>query len=216
MSESSLAVEPTTEVPPLERFGADFLRLILHRQRVTESIDRVLGDTLQLGPIGAGPGRRIASITATGTFSPSYGHPLEDGTPGYRVFVPLAVTFDLRLPVDQMRFQADVVLPLGVRMGLEDPLTVVWDIEPPTEDEVRIEVRADNRRSTVLQKLAGIDDELRKFIIRFVARELQKPHVVKARRIELVQLIDQAWPIIAAQFLPNSAEDRLGAPPPLD
>lgn len=215
MPEPSVALESTADVPPLERFGPDFLRLILHRDRVTQSIDRVLGDTLTLGPIGAGPGRKIASITANGTYSPSYGHPLEDGTPGYRVFVPLAVTFDLSLPVDQMRFQADVVLPLGVRMRLEDPLTVAWDIEPPAEAEVRIEVRADNRRSTMVQKIAGIDGELRRFIVRFVARELTKPHVVKARRIELLPLIDAAWPVIAEQFLPNSPEDRLGPPSPV-
>ncbi len=219
MSESSVALKPTAVessagVTPLERFGPDFLRLILHRDRVTQSIDRVLGDTLKLGPIGAGPGRKIASITANGTFSPSYGHALEDGTTGYRVFVPLAVTFDLSLPVDQMRFQADVVLPLEIRMSLEDPLTIIWDIETPAEDEVRIEVRADNRRSTMVQKIAGIDGELRRFIVRFVARELTKPHVVKARRIELLPLIDAAWPVIAEQFLPNSPEDRLGPPAP--
>lgn len=201
---------------PLNRFGEDFLRLVLHRQRVTDSIDRVLGETFELGPIGAGPGRKVASITARGRYRPSYGHELEGGSGGYRVFVPLAVDFDLRLPVDQMHFAADVVLPLGVHMRLEDPLTIIWDIEPPTEDDVQIEVRADNRRAGLLQRLAGIDDELRRFVVRFVARELGKPHVVRARRIELVPLIDAAWPVIAAQFLPNSPEDRLGPPPPLD
>ena len=69
-------------------------------------------------------------------------------------------------------------------------------------------VVSDSRRATVLQKLTGLDGELRRFIVRFVDRELEKPHVRKAMRIDLVTLIDNAWPHIAAQFMPNGPEDR--------
>lgn len=196
-----------------EHFGDDFIRLILHRERVLRSIDRVLGETFQLGPMGAGPGRRMAKVTASGTFGASTGEELRDGH-GYRVLVPVDVLFDLDLGVDQMRFHADVVIPLVIRMELEDPLTILWRITPPTEDEVTISVDTENRRSALVQRVAGIDDELRRFIIRFIARELEKPHVVRATRIELVPLIDGAWPVIAAQFLPNGPEDRAGPPEP--
>ena len=47
---------------PDEHFGQSFMRLVLHQDRVLASIDRVLGETLQLGPIGAGPGRVFARI----------------------------------------------------------------------------------------------------------------------------------------------------------
>ncbi len=207
---SPVPVSPTpTAALDYHRFGHDFVRLILHKQRVTESIDRVLGETFALGPIGAGPGRKVAKATATGTFSASYGHALEDGQFGYKVFVPIAVTFDLDLRVDSMRFEADVVIPLTVLIRLEEPVTIIWDIVPPTESEVRLEVRSSTLRSALLQKAAGLEGELRRFILRFVARELEKPHVQKARRIPLVPLIDAAWPVIAAQFLPNSPEDRI-------
>lgn len=196
----------------LEHFGDDFLRLILHRERVLRSVDRVLGERFQLGPIGAGPGRRLAKVTAAGTYRPSTGSPLEDGH-GYRVVVPVDVLFDLDLGVDQMRFHAEVEIPLVIRMELEDPLTILWLITPPTEEEVTIRVATDNRRSALVQRVAGIDGELRRFIVRFIARELEKPHVRRATRIELMPLIDAAWPVIAAQFLPNGPEDR-GQPGP--
>ena len=57
-----------------------------------------------------------------------------------------------------------------------------------------------------------MDGELRRFILRFVARELEKPHVQKARRIPLVPLIAAAWPIIADQFLPTSSSTGRAAP----
>ena len=70
-------------------------------------------------------------------------------------------------------------------------------------DDVAIDVQSDNRRAAVLQKLTGLDGELRRFIVRFVERELDKPHVLKAMRIDLVTLIDNAWEHIASQFLPE-------------
>ncbi|MDT0202536.1 hypothetical protein [Nocardioides sp. AE5] len=199
---------PPAVFPGFERFGSDFIRLVLPRERVFASIDRILGETFHLGPIGAGPGRKLARITASGTFGKTYGDELPGDLPGFRFILPVAVTFDLDMQVDHARFLADVQLPLELTMELEDPLIINWVIHPPTEDEVVLSVSADSRRSALLQKVAGIDGELRRFILRFVARELEKPHVRKAMRIDLPSLIDNAWPALAAQFLPNSPEDR--------
>jgi hypothetical protein len=107
-----------------------------------------------------------------------------------------------------MRFDAQVLLPLRLTMELVEPLTILWHIAPPDPDDVTIEVHSDNRRAAVLQRLTGLDGELRRFIVRFVDRELEKPHVRKAMRIDLVTLIDNAWEHIAAQLMPNRPEDR--------
>lgn len=201
---------PDTPRLPDEHFGASFMRLILHKDRVLESIERVLGEELSLGPIGAGPGRVLAKITARGRFGKTYGEVIPDpATVGYKVFLPVSVTFDLDLRVDSLTFDADVLLPLTIRMYVEEPLTIVWDITVPNEDEVEMTVQTDKRRSAALQKVAGIEGELRRFILKFVARELDKPHVRRATRIDLVSVIDGAWDSIASQFLPNSPEDRV-------
>jgi hypothetical protein len=190
-----------------DEFGVRFMNLVLHRDRVMESINRVLGEDFQLGPIGAGPGRKVAKVTASGTFGTAYGEALPDVV-GYQVNLPVQVTFHLDLGVDTMRFDADVVLPLRLTMDLVEPLTVLWHITPPRPDDVAIDVQSDNRRAAVLQKLTGLDGELRRFIVRFVERELEKPHVRKAMRIDLVTVIDNAWEHLAAQFLPSGPGDR--------
>jgi hypothetical protein len=107
-----------------------------------------------------------------------------------------------------MRFDAQVLLPLRLTMELVEPLTILWHIAPPHPDDVEIDVQSDNRRAAMLQKLTGLDGELRRFIVRFVDRELEKPHVRKAMRIDLVTLIDNAWEHIATQIMPNGPEDR--------
>ena len=191
-----------------DEFGMRFMNLVLHRDRVMESINRVLGPDFRLGPIGAGPGRKVAKVTASGTFEPAYGEALADVV-GYEVNLPVHVSFHLDLGVDMLRFDADVLLPLRLTMELVEPLTILWHITPPHPDDVEMTVLSDSRRATVLQKLTGLDGELRRFIVRFVDKELDKPHVRKAMRIDLVTLIDNAWPHIAAQFMPNGPEDRV-------
>ncbi|HET6165428.1 MAG TPA: hypothetical protein VFE07_01260, partial [Marmoricola sp.] len=161
----------------------------------------------RLGPIGAGPGRKVAKVTAVGTFGKAYGEALPDVV-GYRVNLPVSVAFDLDLGVDMLRFNSEVLLPLRLTMELVEPLTILWHITPPHPDDVVMTVESDTRRATVLQKLTGLDGELRRFIVRFVDRELEKPHVRKAMRIDLVTLIDNAWPHIAEQFMPNGPADR--------
>lgn len=208
-----LAVDPAAPVvagpQPLgyDEFGMRFMNLVLHRDRVMQSVNRVLGEKFQLGPIGAGPGRKVAKVTASGAFGTAFGEALHDVV-GYEVNLPVDVTFHLDLGVDVMRFDAQVVLPLRLTMELVEPLTILWHITPPGPDDVTIDVQSDNRRAAVLQKLTGLDGELRRFIVRFVERELEKPHVRKAMRIDLVTVIDNAWEHIAAQLMPNGPEDR--------
>lgn len=190
-----------------DEFGMRFMNLVLHRDRVMESINRVLGEEFRLGPIGAGPGRKVAKVTAAGTFGKAYGEALPDVV-GYQVNLPVHVSFHLDLGVDMLRFDADVLLPLRLTMELVEPLTILWHITPPSPDDVEMTVASETRRATVLQKLTGLDGELRRFIVRFVDRELEKPHVRKAMRIDLVTVIDNAWEHLAAQFMPSRPEDR--------
>jgi hypothetical protein len=198
---------PTDRQLGYDEFGMRFMNLVLHRERVMESINRVLGPDFQLGPIGAGPGRKVAKVTATGAFGTAYGEALDDAL-GYEVNLPVDVTFDLDLGVDMHRFNAGVVLPLRLTMELVEPLVILWHITPPDPDDVVMTIASDSRRATVLQKLTGLDGELRRFIVRFVDRELDKPHVRKAMRIDLPTLIDNAWEHLAEQFMPNGPEDR--------
>ncbi|RYE75493.1 MAG: hypothetical protein EOO74_09955 [Myxococcales bacterium] len=190
-------------------FGENFIRQVLHLDRVLESIDRLLGESFELGPIGAGPGRKLARLTAHGRYRPTYGEALPGPDVGYLVNLPVDVDFELAIPLDRHRFQAQVVVPLRITLRLVEPMTIVWDIEPPAAEAVQLTLTNEARRSAMLQKLAGIEDELRAFLTRFVDRELAKPYVQKARHIPVVTLIDNAWEPLARQFLPSSPEDRL-------
>jgi hypothetical protein len=182
-------------------FGRQFFSTVLHERRIEDSLAAVLGDRISLGPIGAGPGRVLAKVTADGTI----GRPVAEAVPGdfvsFRVLLPVKVDFDLDIAVDVHRFRVDLVVPLHLTARAAAPLTIAWDIVTPHEDELEVEVRVDRRSTAVLRKVANIDVELRRFMLRYVARELEKEHVQRATRIRLDEVIDAAWPAISAQFL---------------
>jgi len=188
------------------QFGANFIRMVLHEQRILESINRLLGEKIELGPMGAGPGRVFAKARATGWFQETYGNAVDDELLKYRVYLPIDVDFELDLAVDVHQFRAQVLLPLTLTVRVEQPLMIVWDITPPQEDEVTIRVETEKRRSALLQRISGLDAELRRFLIRVIEKELQKPHIHRATHIDMAALIDKAWPVLADQFLP-AADD---------
>jgi hypothetical protein len=191
-----------------EQFGINFIRMVLHEQRILESINRLLGEKIELGPMGAGPGRVFAKARATGWFQDTYGRAVVDEDLVYRVFLPIDVDFEIDLSVDVHQFKAKVLLPLTLRVRVEHPMTIIWEITPPQEEEVTITVETGKRRSAVLQRISGLDAELRRFLIRVIEKELDKPHVRKATRIDMLALIDTAWPVIADQFLPPEPDQK--------
>ena len=45
----------------------------------------------------------------------------------------------------------------------------------------------------MLQRLVGLEGELKRFVAKYVARELEKPHVQRARLIDVSKVIESAW-----------------------
>jgi hypothetical protein len=194
-------------VPAYERFGNEFIRRVLHKDRILWTIDRLLGDRIELGPIGAGPGRTF-TVSVVGRFQPTKGEEIPGELLTYRVHLPIHVVFDLDLKMDKHRFNADVVVPLTLTVHADPPLLLRWEIDLPEEDDVHLSLSAETRRGSVLQKVAGIESELRRFLLRVVRTELDKPYVRRATNIDMERLLEQTWPEIATTFLPAGPEDR--------
>lgn len=206
------SVEPVDVAPgrPIsyEEFGAAYVRRVLHKDRVLTMVNEVLGPELVLGPIGAGPGRSFASVSVVASFRPTKGEEVPGDLLTYRVFLPMAIVFDLDMKIDRHRFNADVVLPLLMRIHTEAPLRIRIDIELPAEDEIVLTLQTPTRRGAVLQKLTGLEGELRRFLLKVVRTELAKDYVAKATHLDMERLIDTTWGALSANFLPRAPEDR--------
>jgi hypothetical protein len=170
-------------------FGVRFFEHAVTAGRILAAMSAVIGDQIDLGPIGAGPGR-VAKVTATGRV----------GTPSavrtgldpvtFRLLIPVDLALGVRLGGRTHRFRADVTVRLRLTARAAEPLAVVIDIEPPTADDVLVTVNAEGLRAAVLQYVAGVDQELRRFVARYVAGEITKPAVQRATVIDVAARLD--------------------------
>jgi hypothetical protein len=58
----------------------------------------------------------------------------------------------------------------------------------------------------VLTKVADVEGEVRRFVSRYVAGEVEKPHVRAARTIDVAASVDAAWARIAPTSPSPTAE----------
>ena len=93
-------------------------------------------------------------------------------------------------------------------------MTLVWTITPPSRDDVILNISTETRRAAMLLKVANLDDELRAFVVRIAEKEMQKPHVLRATRIDLSEVVDGVWPMVAEQCCPTVRTRSASKPPP--
>jgi hypothetical protein len=179
-----------------EEFGQRFFERAVTLERILGGVGTLAGQPINVGPMGVGPGR-IAKVTATGAIGQAEATPLPGETISYRVVLPVQLTFDLNLQVDNHRFHADLEVPLVLSAHAAEPLSVVIDVTPPRPDEVGIEFRSEGLRAGLINRVADVEGELRRFVARYVSREINKPHVMKARVIDVAGAMDGAWARLA-------------------
>lgn len=173
-------------------FGAQFFRLAVTAERVEAGLARLAGDPIAFGPIGAGPGK-MAQVKARGTVGAGTATPVESDEVRFRLAIPVELELRIDLGVDVHKFDVDLVVGLDLHAHAEPPLRVVVDVAPPGGEDVEVHLSSKALRSTMLQRVAGIDREIARFVARYVAKEIDKPEVKAARDIDVAARIDAGW-----------------------
>lgn len=170
-------------------FGARFFERAVTEARIAGALGGLAGDKVEFGPIEAGPGK-IARVRAVGEVGTASARRVQGAEVAFRLSIPVALDLDIDLVVDQYKFRAAVTVGLTLTARAAEPLRIVLDAEPPTERDVTVAIEAEGLRATLLQRAAGIDREVARFVAKYVARELEKPHIVAARDIDVAARID--------------------------
>lgn len=172
-------------------WGEEFFRRAVSAERVLAGINVLAGQPVDVGPLGVGPGR-VVKVTARGSIGTASGERVAHEPVTFRVRLPVALTFTLDLGVDRHRFTADLTVPLLVRAHARSDLVIELEIEPPHAHQVVCRLEAQGLRASVTKHAANVEGELRRFVARYVARELTKPYVSGARVIDVSAAIDAA------------------------
>jgi hypothetical protein len=181
-------------------WGMRFFETAVTEERVLAGVNAMAGQQIDVGPFGVGPGR-VAKVTATGEIGTATGQRTSTNPVHFDVRLPVTLEFKLDLGVDVHRFNAEVEVPLRMTARARGDLAIVIDIDPPTTEDVVVALKAKGLRATLTQYAANVDGELRRFIAKYVSRELEKPKIAAARVIDIRAAIDRG----ARSVVPNGS-----------
>jgi len=173
-------------------FGARFFEHAVTEARIVDALGSLAGDRIEFGPIGAGPGR-LAQVRAVGEVGRPSARRLPGDEVAFRLSIPVALDLHIDLLVDQHKFRAAVTVGLTLTARAAEPLRIVIDVDAPTWRDVTVATEAEGLRGAVLQRVAGLDREIGRFVAQFVGREIDKPHIRAARDIDIAARIEGSW-----------------------
>lgn len=185
--------EPPGAAPRIDyaTWGETFFARAVTLERVLAGVNVLGGRPIELGPLGVGPGR-LAKVHATGTIGTATGERVAGSPIRFDVTLPVGLTFVLDLTMDKQRFDAEVEVPLRLTAHARADLSIAIDVTPPRADQVVVRLKAQGLRATLVGAAADVEGELRRFIARYVTREVEKPHIAAARVIDVAAAIDRA------------------------
>ncbi len=101
------------------------------------------------------------------------------------------MVIDLR--IDKPKFMVFGEIALSATARVAEPLLLILDVQKPRPSDISIHVTSKSLRGELLRILAGVDAEVRRFIAAHMAGEIDSPASVKAKVIDVADLIDVAW-----------------------
>lgn len=174
------------------QFGFRFFQHAVTVERIAAGVSGLTGVPIEFGPIAAGPAK-IAKVHATGAIGDPVVSPLAEQEPlRFGLHVPVDLRFAVSLPATVHRFRAEVGIDLTLTARAAEPLRVVIDIDPPESSDITVVLRPDGLTSSVLQWVSGMDGELKRFLVRYIKAEIAKPHIARARSVDLRPFVRNA------------------------
>ncbi|HET6876038.1 MAG TPA: hypothetical protein VFH38_00760, partial [Jatrophihabitans sp.] len=155
-------------------FGRRFFEVAVTRDRVAEAVAGIGGRPIEVGPMGVGP-LSLAKVRANGMVGePELVEIEHDEHIAFQLVIPVELQLKIGIGLDTYRFNADMRIRLPVAARAAERLRVVIDVEPPTRHDVEVELRADGLRASALQAIANVEQELKRTVAKFVAKEIEK------------------------------------------
>jgi hypothetical protein len=172
-------------------WGELFFERAVTVERVLAGVNVMADRPIEVGPLGVGPGR-LAKVRAKGRIGRASGQRVGSLPLRFAVALPVTLEFVLDLGMDKQHFDADLTIPLMLTAHGRADLAIELQVTPPRTEEVVVHLKAQGLRASLTQAAAGVDAELRRFVARYVAKEVQKPEVAAARVIDVAAAIERA------------------------
>jgi hypothetical protein len=190
-STSTRQGEPVAELTPEE-----FTRLVLLAaappDRIGDVVARLVGESIAIGPLEVGPGG-IASATARGKRGQVRVAICVDDDWRQVVTVPIALSVNVRLAKQLVRYRGKVEFQTRLRLRLEPPCTVTVELEEVKKHHVRTTVDPVGVGARLIGWVGGIDEIVAEQVLRYVKDLMLSPEFDTAMHIDVMGLMKRAW-----------------------
>jgi hypothetical protein len=184
---------PDPERTDYASFGARFFDVLVTSERVAAAVNAALGDEqFGIGPMPVGPGK-IARLTVTGEIGKVTARRRGREPLRFRLSIPAEIDLVIELTGQDNRFHGNVLLGLDITARAALPLALVFEITPPAPEDIKVTLSADGLRANLLRSLAGMDEEVHRFVLQYVSKELESERVREACRIDVAGAVQGAW-----------------------
>jgi hypothetical protein len=175
-----------------EEFGRRFFEVAVTEDRVAAAFAAIAGDQFEMGPFGQGPGKiaRISAKVQVGKPQVSR-HIGEEIT--FSIRIPLTIDLVIDLRIDKQRFNVSGEVALRATARAAEPLLLIIDVAKPRSTDITVDVSSTSMRGEILRVLAGVDDEVRRFIAGHVANQIEDPASQAAQVIDVAEQLDTTW-----------------------
>lgn len=179
-------------------WGEHFFSTAVTADRVLNGVNVLAGRPIEVGPLGVGPGR-IAKVIARGSIGTATGERAGASPVVFHVSLPVDLKFTIDLAMDKLDFDAHITVPLVITVHARADLAIQLEVTPPSPAQVVVHLKARGLRASLTSKAANVEGELRRFVAKYVARELGQPYVRDATVIDVAGAIESA----AARLVPR-------------
>jgi hypothetical protein len=178
---------------PYGAWGEAFVAAAVTPARVRHAVAGLAGDTVDIGPLRAGPGD-VAEVQATGKVRTID----VESRPGDDLAFTATLTIDLDLDIratGHHHFTGTVQVPLGlvVRTAV-DPVVLIIDVERVRTRDITAKLHTEGLRSRIIQRIGNVDGEVRKNVARVVNERADSEAAREARTIDVLAYVDGHWP----------------------
>ena len=172
-------------------FGEAFVLSAVTPERVVATVAKLAGDSVEIGPLRAGPGG-AASVKAWGSIGMPVADELASDLLAYSVRLPLDLSLEVRVgAVGHFEATGDIELRLSVRTV--EPLMIVIDVDPVKPSDARFAISSRGMQSKLLQRAGDVQGQLREHAAAYVNDQVSRSEALRYRQIDLLPLIESTW-----------------------
>lgn len=174
------------------RFGQAFFELAVSEERIRGAFIGLQAEPIEFGPRSGGPGG-MARLQGRGwlknpTIERQGTRPVQ-----FAITLPVAMRLTIAVAGATYAFDAQLRIPLTLTAEAHTPLILFLAIEPPAESAIEIHLVPRQRSGLMFARMVGMQEQIRRYAAREVAREIDSPRVRALCRIDILERLEHSW-----------------------